>query len=109
MNDWLSSDGDYTAFRSQACSLAVGAGLGHEQVVQFFQVGCVGGMLVIAPLQVGEHTFELSLFDGCGRLDIREVMAHLRAVGSIQEEIALNRCVLLDRFGRIESKAEMFR
>ena len=65
-------------------------------------------MLVIAALQVGDHAFEPSLRVGGGRLDVREVAAELRTVRAIQQEVALNRCVILDGFGRVELEAVIF-
>ncbi len=95
-------------FGAQTRAVTIQARLGGKQRLQFFEIGGVGGVLVVAALQIGDHALEPSLRVGGGRLDVREVAAELRTVRAIQQEVALNRCVILDGFGRVELEAVIF-
>ncbi len=70
LDDGLARHGDGAAFGSQARAFAVETGLGREEVLQLFEIGGVGGVLVVAALEVGDHALETSLRVGGGRLDI---------------------------------------
>ena len=106
-DDGLARHGHGAAFGAQARAFAVETGLGGEEVLQFFEIGGVGGVLVVAALEVGDHALEASLRVGGGRLDIGEVAAELRAVGAVQKQVALDGRVILDGFGRVELEAKI--
>ena len=82
-------------------------GLCREEVLQLFEIGGVGGVLVVAALKVGDHALEASLRVGGGRLDIGIVAAELWAVGAVQKQVALGGSEFLDGFGRVELEAKI--
>ena len=90
-DDRLARHRHRAAFGAQARALAIRAGLGGEEFVQLFAVGGVGGVLVVAAQQVGDHALETPLGVGRGRLDLREVPPELRAVRAVQQQVALRR------------------
>ena len=52
-DDGATGNGHSAAFGTQARALAVGTGLGGEILLQLFEIGGVGGVLVVAAQQVG--------------------------------------------------------
>jgi len=67
-------------------------------------IGGVGGLFVIAALQIGDHALKTALGIGGGGLNFWKMAAELRAVGAIEEKVTLDGGVLANRQGWVKLK-----